>query len=91
MAWREYNLNDGIVVSVSTYYEVIQPDPTGDNPESKIRKKTTTLEWRGLTLEAAQAAVTAIAENQDAKITPIGGGGYNLSLTYTENLDEQQP
>jgi hypothetical protein len=87
MAWREYDINDGIIVSVSTYYEVIQPDPTGDSPEAKIRKKATTTEWRGLTLEAAQGAIAGIDENQDAKITPIGGGGYNLSITQTERFE----
>jgi len=92
MAWREFNLNDGIIVSISTYYEVVQPDPTGDGPDQKIRKQTTVTEWRGLTLEAAteylRILVTDVAATIDGKVTPIGGGGYNLSVSVTETIDE---
>jgi hypothetical protein len=91
MAWREFNLSDGIIVSVSTYYEVVQADPTGESVDQKIRKQTTTTEWRGLTLESAQEylgiLVRDVPATIDGKITPIGGGGYNLSVTQTETIE----
>jgi hypothetical protein len=45
-------------------------------------RTVTTYEYRGMDLATAQATLAALTDFEDATLDAIGGGGYNVSVSY---------
>lgn len=82
MAWLT-SLGERITVSNNFYYEQ-QTDPTNSNWIQVREIQERVSEYRGLTIEAAyeeaQDIVASDNYSRSYQYSPIGGGGYTLTM-----------